>query len=193
MGERIQGDRREQDSDMPACLTETQRQSLEGINDWLERDRRDDGTATWWRFFDAGVRDEQGGVWSLYNDFHHQHKADGWRAFYCPPGEEQFHRLDLAGVVRTDLPDDGTHTAQLYVGGEGSERLGMVANDILNVQFHNDRIPTVHFWSHDSAMQPVPVAEVGELVEDDQNEVRSLRAQLVSAQAIGDVARPAAA
>ncbi len=192
MGERIQGNNREQGSDMPACLTEAQRQSLQGINDWLERDKRHDGTSTWWRFFDAGVRDEQGGVWSLYNDFHRPHGPEGWRAFYCLPGEEQFHHLDLTRIVQTDIPGAGIHTAQLYVGGEGSREVGMVPSDILNVQFHDDRLPTLRFWSHGSAMEPVPVPSLAEGTVD-QTKIRTLQSQLVGGRALGEAAQPVAA
>jgi hypothetical protein len=192
MSELVQNAHQEHDSSRQNCLTETQRQSLDGINDWLQREKRQDGTDTWWRFFDAGVRDEKDGIWSIYNDFHRQESGEGWRVFYCPPTEEQFHQLQTSRVVHTDIPGSSTRTVQLDVGNEANRWLGMFHNDILNIGFSPDRQPSVRFWSDLSAMEPVPVA--AEVVNGDAEAVgRFMRTKLVSAQAVGDMMRPAAA
>ena len=148
-------------SDRQDGLTERQRRSLDDIDAWLQTEKRDDGTDTWWRFFDAGVRDEHGAVWTVYNDVRHQETPEGWRVFYCPPHQEQFHYLHIDKALHTAIPDV-MHTVQFDVGGEGNRHAGMHQNDILNLAFKGNQPPVLKFWSDKASMMPVAVESMGE-------------------------------
>ena len=153
----------EKPSERDQHLTETQQRSLYSIDEQLQLEKKDDGTNKWWRFFDAGVRDEKGAVWAIYNDFHHQGSSEGWRMFYCPPHEEEFQYVEVDRVVHTRIPGnvkyEDTHTVQLDVGGEANQSLGMVSNDILNVLFQDKKPPIMKFWSDKTAMVPVAIEQ----------------------------------
>ncbi|HMS92995.1 MAG TPA: hypothetical protein PKD28_01285 [Candidatus Saccharibacteria bacterium] len=147
-------------------LTEAQRRSLHHIEAQLQSEKHHDGTDKWWRFFDAGVRDEHGAVWALYNDFHHQEAPEGWKMFYCPPHEEEFQNIEIDRALYTVIPGntrhEDTHTMQLDVGGEANRPMGMVHNDILNILFRGEKPPIVRFWSDKTAMIPVAIEQTGE-------------------------------
>lgn len=147
-------------------LTEVQRQSLHHIDAQLQSEKHHDGTDKWWRFFDAGVRDEHGAVWALYNDFHHQGAPEGWKVFYCLPHEEEFQNIEINRARYTAIPRSGKHgdihTMQLDIGGEANRPLGMVQNDILNILFQGEKPPVVKFWSDEAAMTPIAIEQTGE-------------------------------
>ena len=142
-------------------LTDGQQQSLDRIDEWLQSEKRQDGTNRWWRFFDAGVRDEHGAVWTLYNDFHQQESPEGWRVFRCPPEGEDFQYVHVDRTIHTTIPGTArhadTHTVQFDIGGEGNHGIGMVRNDILNLIFRDEESPSIKFWSDKRSMTPVAV------------------------------------
>jgi hypothetical protein len=139
-------------------LTDQQLTSLRQFEDSF---MREDGGYPWWPFFESGVRDETGAVWSVYNRWFDETRPDGWKVAYCPRDGDSFSSIDVGYVIRSSLrpvydAEGGLTTFQLHIH---DDNYGMQDNDVLNlILYHNENgisEASLRMWNQSSSMEPI--------------------------------------